>query len=302
MSAVNARRLSRPNRVRASLLALVAGISCGHLTDPPLPVNAQLFVPPPVYTGWWAMVESCSGLSGSLDKIQWYSTTSHLRDPNDNDEAIAGYWSLASNRIVLFTNDTIAGGVVRHEMLHALIRSAGHPRWAFLQACGGVVACGQVCVRDAGAPGSPAPGTPTIAPAELEVTSAVSPATPSSGFDGGLATFTISVHNPFPHPVVVSLPSGSGSVPASYGFAMRESSGGGLSSGDFAFDIGVTYFAAGETKRDVIDFFVIAPDFPSYQGGPGLGGSGIALPVGTYSFQGDYGGKAAPNLTVVLSQ
>ena len=125
---------------------------------------------------------------------------------------------------------------------------------------------------------------------------------PSSVFDGGLATFTISVHNPFSHPVVVSLPSGSGSMPISYGYAMRESSGAGMSNGDLAVDVGITYFAAGETKRDVIDFFVIAPDFPSYQGGPGLGESPIALPVGTYLFQGDYGGKAAPNLTVVLSQ
>jgi hypothetical protein len=296
------RRLSRPNRVRMSVLALVAGISCGHLTDPPLPANAQVLVPPPVYAKWWGMVESCSGLRGSLENIQWYSTASLLRDPNDNDEAIAGYWSLASNRIVLYENDTIAGGIVRHEMLHALLRSAGHPRSAFLQACGGVVACGQACVRDAGNPASPALGTPTIAPSELEVTSAVSPATPSSGFDGGLATFTISVHNPFSYPVIASLPSRSGGVPTSYGYQMQESSGAGYSNSDLAVDIGVTYFAAGETKRDVIDFFVIAPDFPSYQGGPGLGEKPIALPVGTYSFQGNYGGNAAPDLTVVLSK
>jgi hypothetical protein len=302
MSAVKAHRLPRPNRVRASLLALVAGISCGSLTDPPLPENAQLLIPPPVYAEWWAMVESCSGLSGSLENIQWYSTTSLLRDPNDNDEAIAGYWSLASNRIVLYTNDTIAGAIVRHEMLHALIRSAGHPRWAFLQACGGVVACLEACVRDAGPAASPDPGTPTIAPSELEVTSALSPATPSSLLNEGLATFTISVHNPFSHPVVVSLPSGAGSVPFSYGYAMRDGSGAGMSNGDLALDVGVTYFAAGETKRDVIDFYVIPPEFPSYQGGPGLGENPIALPVGTYSFQGDYGGKAAPNLSVVLSQ
>jgi hypothetical protein len=248
------------------------------------------------------MVESCSGLSGSLENIQWYSTTSVLRNPNETDETIAGYWSLASNRIVLYANDTIAGAVVRHEMLHALVRAAGHPRWAFLQACDGVVACGEACVRDAGPPASPDAGTPTIAPSELEVTSAVSPATPSSVLNEGLATFTISVHNPFSHAVVVSLPSGSGSVPFSYSYAMRGGSGAGVSNGDLALDVGVTYFAAGETKRAVIDFYVIPPDFPSYQGGPGLGESPIALPLGTYSFQGDYGGKAAPNLTVVLSQ
>jgi hypothetical protein len=91
-------------------------------------------------------------------------------------------------------------------------------------------------------------------------------------------------------------------VPYSYDYAMHDGSGAGISKGDLALDMGVTYFAAGETKRDVIDFFVIAPDFPSYQGGPGLGESPIMLPVGTYSLQGDYGGKAAPNLTVILSQ
>jgi hypothetical protein len=157
-------------------------------------------------------------------------------------------------------------------------------------------------VRDAGPPATTPNGTPTIAPSELEVTSAVLPAGPSSQIDGGLATFTISVHNPFTHGVIVSLPGGTGSVPVSYGYAMRENAGGGVTSGDFAFDSGITYFAAGETKRDVIDFFVIPPDFPSYVGPPGLGASGIALPAGTYSFQGNFGGKTAPVLTVVLSQ
>jgi hypothetical protein len=247
------------------------------------------------------MVKSCSGLTGSFDDIRWYSTTSLLRDPNDNDETVAGYWSLAGNRIVLYANDTIAGAVVRHEMLHALLRVPGHPRSAFLQACGGVVACGQACVSDAAPPSPPAPGTPTIAPSELEVTSTVSPSTPSSSGNGGLATFTILVRNPFSHPVIVSLPDRLGVVPISYRYAMSDGSGGGRSSQDLALDTGVTYFAAGETKRDVIDFFVLTPDFPSYQGGPGLGESGISLGVGTYSFQGDYGGKAAPDLTVVLS-
>jgi hypothetical protein len=301
MSSVKSHRPSQRDRLRALLFALVAGLSCGHLTDPPLPADAEPLVPPPVYAAWWEMVKSCSGLSGSLESIHWYFTRSELRDPNDDDATIAGYWSLAGNRIVLFVSDTIAGGVVRHEMLHALLRFPGHPRSAFLQGCAGVVACGQACVGEAGPPAPPASGTPTIAPSELEVTSAVSPSAPSAGGHGGHATFTISVHNPFSHPVIVALPGSLGGVPVSYAYAMRDGSGGGQNSHDFALDIGVTYFAAGETKRDVIDFFVLVPDFPSYEGGPGLGNGGIALGVGTYSFQADYGGKAAPNLTVVLS-
>jgi len=105
MSAVKVHRL---------LFALVTGISCGHLTDPPLPTNALVYVPPAVFAKWCAMLESCSGRSGSLENIQWYSTSSQLQDPNDNDAAIAGYWSLAGNRVVLETIDTIAGAVVRH--------------------------------------------------------------------------------------------------------------------------------------------------------------------------------------------
>jgi hypothetical protein len=288
--------------MRRLLFALVAGVACGHLTDPPLPENALVFHPPGVFAKWWSMVESCSGLTGSMETIQWYSTLGDLRDPNHNDASIAGYWSLAGNRVVLTTSDTIAGGIVRHEMLHALLRAAGHPRPAFLQTCGGVVFCGQLCVRDAGPPPPPPAGTPTVAPSELEVTSIVSPNAPSSQIDGGLATFTISVHNPFTHGVIVSLPTTGGSVPVSYGYTMRESAGGGVTSGVPAYDTGVAYFAAGETKREMIDFFVIPPDFPSYVGPPGLGVGGIALPAGTYSFQGDFGGKAAPVLTVVLSQ
>jgi hypothetical protein len=288
--------------MRALLLALVAGISCGHLIDPPLPEDALVFHPPAVYAKWWAMVESCSALSGSLEDVNWYSTKSQIPDPNDNDATVVGYWSLAGNRIVLSASDTIAGDVVRHEMLHALLRVAGHPRAAFLQACGGVVSCSQECVRDAGLPGLPGPGTTTVTPAELEVTSAVSSATPSTTVDGGLATFTISVHNPFTHPVIVTLPTGAWAAPVSFTFAMVPSAGVGRSSTDLAFDVGVTYFAAGETKRDVIDFFVINPDFPSYLGFPGLGTRGIDLPVGTYSFRGSYGGKAATDLAVVLSQ
>jgi hypothetical protein len=120
--------------------------------------------------------------------------------------------------------------------------------------------------------------------------------------DGGLATFTITVRNPFPHPVIALLPSKIGSgLGSSYRFSFRQLSGAGVASGDLAFDIGVTYFAAGEAKRDVIDFAVVSGASPSIGAIPGLGSDGIALPPGTYSFRGDYGGHFAADLSVVLS-
>src|SRR4051812_48428312 len=186
-------------------VALVAGISCGHLVDPPLPEGATQFSAPAVYTRWWAIVEQCSGLRGSLAGVHWYSTPDQLWNPNNSTDPVEGYWSLASNRVVLNSNDTIDGPTVRHEMLHALIRSGAHPRSAFLKNCGGVVSCPLRCVQDAGDPPATDPGTPVVTPGALEVTSAISPASPTFETDGGLATFTVSVRNPFSHPVLVTL-------------------------------------------------------------------------------------------------
>ena len=298
---IKMRRPFRVNRFCLAILAFAAGISCGQLTDPPLPVDAQLFVPPPVYARWWDMVESCSGLRGSLDQIQWYATAGPLSDPNNSNDLIIGYWSRASNRVVLVSDDTVDGATVRHEMLHALVRTPGHSRSAFLENCGGVVSCPPGCVRDGGSPAPVDSSTPVVAPSDLEVTSAVSPASPSSLIDGGFGAFTISVHNPFQHPVLVALPNSPGSLATSYRYTMRKIPGGGISSWDVALDPGLTYFSAGETKRDVIDFLVIAIASPSIGAIQGLGGSGIALPPGTYSFRADFGGHSAPDLSVVLN-
>src|SRR5712664_3118646 len=116
------------NASRAIIVALVACVSCDHLVDPPLPPDAVRFVPPVVYACWWAMVESCSGIDRPLGDIEWYAAPDYLRSPDDNSEFIQGYWSLASNRIVLVSNDTLDGGTVRHEMLHALLRVGKQPR------------------------------------------------------------------------------------------------------------------------------------------------------------------------------
>ena len=287
-------------RLRAAFLSLAAGIACGHLTDPPLPLDAERFAAPPVYTKWWAMLESCSGLKGSLDQVQWFATTGPLQNPENGNEYLAGYWSRASNRIVLLSNDTIDGRTVRHEMLHALVRTGGHPRSMFLENCGGLVDCGLDCIQEAGPPPAVVAGTPIVTPAQVEVTVAVSPLSPSASADNGLATFTISVRNPFPYAIVVALPRrGLDINPASYRAAFQKPDGTAITKADFALDNGVTQFAAGETKRDVIDF-AVTPN--AGQIIHGLGTFGIALPPGSYSFRGAYGGRFGPDVGVVLTQ
>lgn len=228
-------------------------------------------------------------------------TEGYLRDPDKSGDYVEGYWSLASNRIVLANADTLNGSTVRHEMLHALLRVAGHPRSAFLQNCGGVVACSQECVQDAGPGVTPDPATPTVPPSELEVTTAVSPANPSPSIDGGVLTFTITVRNPYSHPVIALLPQRSGGGPPhSFLYEFRRTDGGGVNSADWAFDPGVTYFSAEETKRDLIDLVIVT-------GGSGRhpsatqGTEGWPFAPGTYVFRGGYRDYWARELTVVLN-
>jgi hypothetical protein len=295
------------NAPRAVIFALIACVSCDHLVDPPLPPDTARFVPPAVYARWWAMVESCSGFNRSLADVEWYSAPGRLTNPNNGEEAVEGYYSRASNRIVLRMNDTIAGGTVRHEMLHALLRVGSHPRSAFLQSCGGVVDCGEDCMRDAGPVTTPDAAMPRVAPSKLEVSSAVSPASPGSSIDGGLFTFTVTVRNPFAYPVVAVLPPRRLGGPAiSYPYDIRAIDGGGSGGGDLALDSAITYFAAGETKRDVFDFTVapigfVPNGFSSWPGFPGMGIDGIAFNPGTYRFRGGYGDHMASDLNVVLN-
>ena len=246
------------------------------------------------------MVESCSRLARPRNNVVWYAVPGTLRDPNSG-ESVEGYYSRSGNRIVLRANSTLDGSGVRHEMLHALLRSRGHPRVAFLQNCGGVVTCAPQCVRDAGPATPPDPATPRVEPSALEVTSAVRPEYPSLSIDGGHFTFTITVRNPFPRAVVALLPPrAGGDTTQSYSYDIRDSAGH-LSSGELILDPGVTYFRAGEIKRHVIDVAVAQIDFPSAYALPGQGDRPIALPPGTYAFRGGYGDHWASDLSVVLS-
>jgi hypothetical protein len=124
--------------------------ACHTLTDPALPVAATSFTPPPVYSRWWTMVEQCSGLSGSLAAISWFVVPGNsVNDGTDSE--VSGYWSKASNRIVLADAFRTNGPLVRHEMLHALIQDVGHPASYFQQQCAGIVVCVKSCLTSGSA-------------------------------------------------------------------------------------------------------------------------------------------------------
>lgn len=271
-----------------SAVATVVGLAaCRNLVDPDLPSNAEAFAPPAVYARWWAMTEACSGLSGDLASVSWFVVPGVSTVTLDG-KSVEGYWSLPGNRIVIAGSGKLAGGLVRHEMLHALIQARGHPRAKYLDACGGVVSCTEACISDAGPPPSPDPAAIQIGPEPLEVRINVEPSTPSRAADDGFFAVIVSVRNPTTYPVAVLLPArplGDGRKTFSFDFIGESTL---LSGTEFAVDASVSTFAAGETKRHVFDF-MIGNNLASH-----------ALPAGTYALQAGYGGHLETHSPVVL--
>jgi len=114
-------------------------LSCQTVTDPPLPGDAIRFAPPPVYAQWWTITEACSGITRPLDAVEFYRIPNASTIPDKTYGEIAAYWSPAGNRIVLADFYQMQGQLVRHEMLHALLRVSGHPPAYFQGRCAGVV-------------------------------------------------------------------------------------------------------------------------------------------------------------------
>jgi len=286
-----------PTGRRYLALLAIAGMACESITDPALPPGATLLTPPAVYARWWAMTEACSGLHGNLSAITWYVTTGADSISDGTSTNLAGYYAPAGNRIVLADTATLSGTKIRHEMLHALLGPSvhGHPRDQFLGRCAGTVDCIGPCITDAGPPPPPDPAAITVDPTALEVTTVLDPVTPRRSIDDGWFTFTILVTNPRTTPVIVNLPTPpeDASAPASFSwfascvYTMKPCGQfGGVWRDVPAYDpASVTRFAAGETKRFVVDFRV------------GSGYDGYwQLPGGAYAFIGYYGGRASPGV------
>jgi hypothetical protein len=91
---------------------------------------------PAEYQTWWAATEACSGLSGQLNRIEWFVVPdAHTFDTPEG--AKVGLWthSSAGVRIIIAGDYADNELVVRHEMLHALLDREGHPQEYFQARC-----------------------------------------------------------------------------------------------------------------------------------------------------------------------
>jgi hypothetical protein len=249
-----------PDLIRSTaVLACTLALGCERITDPSLPSDAERFAPPSAYAQWWAITEACSGIVRPLEAVEFYRVPhASVHTPDDGD--VAGYWSSASNRIVLAEPYVDHGRIVRHEMLHALVRGGGHPPAYFQGRCEGVVDCPEVGCRDAGPPPTRAPANaPVLEVAALDVRMDLLPNPVSrTGADSVLAV-VVRVTNPRPEPVWVPLEA-TPSVPGAptyagfFGIAIRamwtETQVVGMQQSILRAPVP---FAAGETRQFVFD-------------------------------------------------
>ena len=114
--------------VRSSAVALVTLLAaCGF--DP---AGSQPWEPPAVYRQWWAATEACSGLSGPFDRVEWMVVPGESFECGSGQ--CVGHWD-PGHRIFLASEWTGHEMVVRHEMLHELMRRSGHPDPPFGNGC-----------------------------------------------------------------------------------------------------------------------------------------------------------------------
>lgn len=121
--------------------AILSCAACADASAPtPLPLEATRFEPEPVFRDWWTQIQECSGRSGDYDAVTWYYVPGEepFHAPG-LDKVVIGYWDPAGNRIVLLQFVPNRSALIRHEILHALIRRGDHPATYFQELCGAVI-------------------------------------------------------------------------------------------------------------------------------------------------------------------
>ena len=119
--------------VVASLASGCAALSPSESLMPagavPVPMTAQ-------YQSWFRSTEACSGIRGTVENLQFYVVPGVETFATPDGQKVGEWISEGGNhRIVLAGNYQDHEMVVRHELLHALLRQAGHPDEYFVNRC-----------------------------------------------------------------------------------------------------------------------------------------------------------------------
>src|SRR2546425_13182496 len=86
------------------------------------PAGAVQFTPAAVYRTWWAEIESCAGLSGDFDRVEWYEVPGSSYSCPAHEGHCDGWWR-SPHTIYMAQGLLYNRRLAEHEMLHDLLRS-----------------------------------------------------------------------------------------------------------------------------------------------------------------------------------
>ena len=249
---------------------MVGALSCDlFATAPDLPPGTQRLEPLPVFAFWWDLVQSCSGRTASMTDVRWLVSPQVVVDGHEYQ----GYWWENGNRILLSDSRLKDGSVVRHEMLHAILRRGDHPPEFFADRCAGEVACNDCLPDGYGATAGDRAGAQSVTASELDVTVDVRQPGNTYGVHSGVLAFTVRARNPLNRPVWVS-------IPADRTFEHRIV-GAGITSGVYWTLEPRFYFGAGESRTMVFDVELCL--------------------AGSYTARGSFAGQASTEVPVLVA-
>ena len=88
-----------------------------------------------LYTEWWTKTEACSGRKGDISQVKFYAVDAPDGAIGLNGARAHGWWVRQGDRIYLPANALGEEWLVRHEMLHALLKRGSHPNEKFVESC-----------------------------------------------------------------------------------------------------------------------------------------------------------------------
>lgn len=206
------------------------------------------------YRVWWEVVEGCSGRKAAIEAVSWFRVPAGT-GLSIKGETAAGAWFADGNRIAILDPWKTIGPLVRHEMLHAILRTGSHPREFFEGKCADEVICGRDCMKE-----TALPGAIPVAVEAFEVSATMYPLAPSIAMHDGRATIVVSVRNPTNADVFISHEA-LAQFTCSIGYEIRSVSEpawakrecGYLGYGILNTTDGPGFFRPGETRRLIFD-------------------------------------------------
>ena len=88
-----------------------------------------------LYQEWWDKTVACSGRSGKMTDVSFYAVDAPSGAIELAGELAHAWWVREGNRIYLPASALGEEWLVRHEMLHALLKRGSHPADVFVDAC-----------------------------------------------------------------------------------------------------------------------------------------------------------------------